>query len=150
MPKIQQQPRLLDTYLCSAVNILERNERKAAIVVVSLPRFTTKPPMRVAARAGDNLTLNCSATGDPQPVISWRKEGGQLPVGRSQQNGGALVIRAITMNETGNYVCVATNAGMFDVETVTNIDVQNPSGTLPQFTHCLYNVHNEMRNHNET
>ena len=63
-----------DLYFCSAANLLGSVEKKTFLVVVSLPRFTVKPPGKVVARLEDTLTLNCSATGDPQPVISWKKQ----------------------------------------------------------------------------
>ena len=113
-----------DLYFCSAANLLGSVEKKTLLVVVSLPRFTVKPPWKVVARLEDTLTLNCSATGDPQPVISWKKQGSQLPVGRSQQMNGALVIRDIIKNDQGNYICAATSAGVFDVETGTNVEIK--------------------------
>ena len=119
-----------DLYLCSATNLLGSSERKTFIVIVSHPRFTVKPPVSIFAVLGDTLTVNCSAAGDPQPVIRWRKEGGHLPVGRSQQINGALVIRVITKNDTGYYICTATSAGVFDVETLTHVQVYPPRGQL--------------------
>ena len=113
-----------DLYFCAASNLLGRVEKKTLLVVVSPPRFTVKPPAKVVARVGGSLKLNCSATGDPQPVISWKKQGGQLPVVRSQQINGSLVIRGITMNDKGNYICVAVNAGVFKSETVTFTEVK--------------------------
>ena len=113
-----------DAYFCSAVNLLGSVEKKTLLVVVSLPRFTVKPPARVVVSPGETLTLNCSATGDPQPVISWRKQGGQLPVGRSQQSNGDLVIRGLRVSDTGNYICTATSAGVFGIETVTYTEVR--------------------------
>jgi len=114
-----------DAYFCSAANLLGRVKKKTLLVVVSLPRFTVKPPVKVAALSGDNVTLNCSATGDPRPVISWKKQGGQLPVGRSQQISGALLIRNIAKSDTGNYICVATSTGVFGVETGTYIEAHH-------------------------
>ena len=113
-----------DLYFCSAANLLGRIEKKTFLVVVSPPRFTVKPPARVAAWVGATLTLTCNATGDPQPVIRWKKQEGQLPVGRSQQINGVLVIRDISMNDRGNYICVAPYAGVFKVETVTYTEVR--------------------------
>ena len=112
-----------DWYICSATNVLGTFYRKTLVVIVSHPRFTVKPPVSIFAVLGDTLTLNCSANGDPQPVISWRKQGGHLPVGRNQQINGALVIRDITKNDTAYYICTATSAGVFDVETLTHIQV---------------------------
>ena len=113
-----------DLYYCAATNLLGRVEKKTFLVVVSPPRFVVKPPAKVFAWVGDTLRLNCSATGDPQPVISWTKQGGQLPFGRSQQIDGDLVIRDISRNDRGNYICIATNAGVFKAETVTYAEVK--------------------------
>ena len=113
-----------DFYVCSASNLLGRVEKKTLLVVVSTPRLVVKPPAKVVAWVGGSLKLNCSATGDPQPVIRWKKQGGQLPVGRSQQINGSLVITGITMNDKGNYICVAVYAGVFKSETVTFTEVK--------------------------
>ena len=119
-----------DLYFCSAVNLLGSVETKTLLVVVSLPRFTVKPPARAIASPGETLTLNCSASGDPQPVISWKKQGGQLPVGRSQQSNGQLIIRNLQLNDAGNYICVATSAGVFNIETGTYAEVQRGMALL--------------------
>ena len=117
-----------DNYLCTATNLLGSVVKRTHLVVVSLPRFTVKPPVKVVAWVGDSLGLNCSATGDPQPIISWKKQGAQLPVGWSQMTNGTLVIRNVKKENAGNYICVATSAGVSIVETVTSIDVQHPKG----------------------
>ena len=119
-----------DFYFCSAVNLLGSVETKTLLVVVSLPRFTVKPPAKAIASPGETLTLNCSASGDPQPVISWKKQGGQLPIGRSQQSNGQLIIRNLQLNDAGNYICAATSAGVFNIETVTYAEVQRGMALL--------------------
>ena len=113
-----------DLYYCAASNLLGRAEKKTFLVVVSPPRFTVKPPVKIVAVVGGTLKLNCTATGNPKPVISWKKQGGQLPVGRSQQINDSLVIRDITKNDKGNYICIATNAGVFKAETGTYTEVK--------------------------
>ena len=119
-----------DWYICSATNLLGNFERKTLVMIVSYPRFIVKPPVSIFASSGSTLTLNCSAAGDPQPVISWRKQGGHLPVGRNQQITDALVIRDITENDTGYYICTATSAGVFDVETLTHLQAYPQRGQL--------------------
>ena len=88
--------------------------------------FIIKPPAKIKGRIGANLTLNCSATGDPQPVISWKRQGSQLPVGRRQQMDGALVIRHVQKEDAGIYICAATSAGVFHREAVAMVEVQRP------------------------
>ena len=120
-----------ETYVCSAVNLLGNVERKTQLVVVSLPVFTVKPPGNVFAATGDTLTLNCSATGDPRPVISWKRQGAALPLGRSHGKEGALILRDLRRGDAGNYICVATSSGVFDIETISDVRVDEPraSGT---------------------
>ena len=117
-------------YFCEASNKLGKDVQKTLLVVVSLPQFTVMPPAKIVESIGVNMTLNCSATGDPQPVISWKRQGSQLPVGRSQQIDGALVIRDVQKEDAGIYICVATSAGVFDAEAVANVGTQAAKGEL--------------------
>ena len=104
-------------YFCSASNLLGRVEKKTFLVAVSPPRFIVKPPAKFYPGVGSTLTLDCKATGDPQPVISWKKQDGQLPAGRSRQLiNGTLVIRDITMKDRGIYKCIAPYAKVFKTE----------------------------------
>ena len=114
-----------DVYTCSAKNLLGKAEKNTMLVVVSLPRFTSKPPSKIVSMLSSTVRLNCSATGDPQTIISWRKQGGQLPVGRSQQINGTLVITNLQQSDAGNYICSATSASVFDVEAVTFLEMHS-------------------------
>ena len=118
-----------DAYFCSAVNLLGNVERKTILVVVSLPVFTVKPPRKVFGVTSETLTLNCSAAGDPRPVISWTRQGAALPVGRSHRTNHALIIRDLRVGDAGNYICVATSAGVFDTETISDVEVVKGRGT---------------------
>ena len=112
-----------DAYFCSAVNLLGNVERKTLLVVVSLPVFTVKPPGKIYVGIGTTLTLNCRATGDPRPVVTWKRQGAALPVGRSHRTNHALVLRDLKKEDAGNYICVATSAGVFDIETISDVEV---------------------------
>ena len=113
-----------DAYFCSAVNLLGNVERQTQLVVVSLPVFTVKPPEKVLVGIGHTLTLNCSASGDPRLVISWKRQGTALPVGRSHSTNNALILRDLKEEDTGNYICVATTPGVFDIETISDVQVE--------------------------
>ena len=117
-------------YFCEATNKLGKDVQKTLLVVISLPQFTVEPPAKIVESIGANMTLNCSATGDPQPVISWKRQGSQLPVGRSQQIDGALVITDVQKEDAGNYICVATSAAVFERETGVLVEVPPPQGKL--------------------
>ncbi|XP_074627721.1 obscurin-like isoform X2 [Acropora palmata] len=119
-----------DTYTCSAKNVLGKAEKNTLLVVVSLPQFTSKPPSKIVSMLNSTVRLNCSATGDPQPIISWRKQGGQLPVGRSQQINGALVITNLQQSDAGSYICTAASASVFILETVTSLQIMTQKVAL--------------------
>ena len=112
-----------DNYICTARNLLGSVVKRTVLVVVSLPQFTVKPPSKVAAAPGNTLTLNCSATGDPQPVISWKRQEAVLPVGRSHRTNEALILRDVKKEDTGIYICVATSAGVFHIETISYLEL---------------------------
>ena len=129
-----------DTYTCSAKNFLGKAEKNTLFVVVSLPQFTSKPPSKIVSMLSSTVRLNCSATGDPQPIISWRKQGGQLPVGRSQQINGTLVITNLQQSYAGNYICTAASASVFIVETVTSLQIMTQKGGTISMILKNYNV----------
>ena len=113
-----------DNYVCTASNLLGKAIGKTLLLVVSLPEFTIKPPAKVSGILGKTLQLNCSVRGDGQPVISWKRRGAELPVGRSIVSTKGLAIRDLKLEDAGNYVCVATSAGKFSVEASTAVDVK--------------------------
>jgi len=113
-----------DTYLCSAVNLAGKDERKTLLIVVPPPRFTLKPSVKVFVSLGNNLMLKCSATGDPRPVISWKRQGAQLPVGRSIVSKEVLIIHSVRLEDAGNYTCVATSAGVSSVEHRSRVEIK--------------------------
>ena len=117
-------------YAYIATNMFGRAVQKTLLIVISLPQFTVKPPARIRGYIGTNMTLNCSATGDPQPVISWKRQGSQLPVGRGQQIDDSVIIRDVQKQDAGIYVCVATSGGMFDRETRAVVEVWLPESKL--------------------
>ena len=130
-----------DTYFCSAVNLLGSAEKKTLLVVrVPVTKFTVTPPVKIFAATGETLELNCTAASDPTPVISWKNQRSQLPVGRSQQMNGKLILGGLTLNDAGNYICVATITREHQVETVTNVEVYQPiaRGLFVRLHHYVY------------
>ena len=113
-----------DTYICQASNLLGSASATTLLVVVGLPRFSQKPPVHVFAVEGKTVVLNCSAEGDPQPVISWKRQGGQLPAGRTVVTDKHLTIQNTKKEDAGTYVCTATSAAIFDVDAIIRVQVE--------------------------
>ncbi|XP_044166813.1 hemicentin-2-like [Acropora millepora] len=118
------------TYTCSTKNLFGKAEKNTMLVVLSLPRFTSKPPSKIVSMLSSTVRLNCSATGDPQPIISWRRQGGQLPVGRSRLINGDLIITNFQQGDAGNYICTAASASVFIVETVSSLEIMTQKAIL--------------------
>lgn len=62
------------------------------------------------------MTLSCSSTGVPLPLVSWRRKGktivprGQRVLSSSIDGIGRLTLRRLTFADQGTYTCEAANS----------------------------------------
>ena len=72
---------------------------------------------------GSMVALMCTATGDPDPVQSWSRNGSPLMTGgRYQISGNGSVLTVQQVNEAqdeGVFTCHASNSAGSDSDTVT-------------------------------
>ena len=61
------------------------------------------------AEEKQNVTMACTATGQPSPKITWSKSVGSLPGGRIKIQGGTMKIYSVTKKDGGIYICKAVN-----------------------------------------
>jgi len=61
------------------------------------------------AKEERNVTTTCTATGHPQPSITWSKSVGRLPENRTEVINGTLKIYRVTKKDRGTYICKAEN-----------------------------------------
>ncbi|XP_056590739.1 ADAMTS-like protein 3 isoform X2 [Triplophysa dalaica] len=63
----------------------------------------------VHVRVGANVTLECPVKGVPQPTVSWQRKEGPLTTSASTLLNGSLLLRNVTLQDSGIYSCVAAN-----------------------------------------
>ncbi|XP_044288920.1 immunoglobulin superfamily member 10 [Varanus komodoensis] len=96
------------------------SERRVVVLQVKhsdiIPRIAVSSQRLTQMSFGDNLLLNCSATGEPKPKIIWRlpskavvdqwhRMGSRIHV----HPNGSLAIKTVTEKDAGDYICVARN-----------------------------------------
>ena len=75
-----------------------------------------KTPEDKTVRSGTTARLDCAATGQPPPQISWQKDGGSdFPAARERRmyvepTDDAFFIVRFSSTDQGVYSCTATNA----------------------------------------
>ncbi|KAL9975093.1 hypothetical protein ACROYT_G012209 [Oculina patagonica] len=61
------------------------------------------------AEEKQNVTIACTATGQPLPSITWAKSVGSLPEDRTEVMNGTLTIYSVTRKDAGTYICKVEN-----------------------------------------
>lgn len=113
-------------YECKATNVFGHDSAVTQVNVVELPQFTYRPPAQVVVGRNQDVTVRCQATGDPQPKVTWMKENGDLPVGRSTVSvDGTLKIWNPKVEDSGRYTCTATSNSIFTKAVSTKLTVKN-------------------------
>jgi len=110
-------------YLCKAENLFDTRISGTIMNAVYLPQFIKKPVASTQVITHSTIVLKCSAKGDPQPVITWEKENGDLPLGRYEIKNGSLILKDLRTQDAGSYVCTATSAGVFHTDVKASVDV---------------------------
>jgi hypothetical protein len=95
--------------MCASLIILPSDGNRA-------PNLTVEP-YNSTVSVGGTVVVPCVASGVPRPEVTWYKEGVEKAVSNSQNviASNVLVIKNITVDDSGIYHCVARNSeGMVD------------------------------------
>ena len=61
------------------------------------------------AEEKQNITIACTATGQPLPSITWSKAVSSLPEDRTEVMNGTLTVYSVEKKDDGIYICKADN-----------------------------------------
>ncbi|TWW71621.1 Peroxidasin -like protein [Takifugu flavidus] len=122
-------------YQCMAKNVAGQVKTSQVTLryfgAPSRPSFVIQPE-NTEVLVGESVTLECSATGQPQPRVSWTK-GDQSPLPNDARinitPSGGLYIQNVVQADGGQYTCFASN-NVDTVRATAYIIVQ----AIPQFT----------------
>ncbi|XP_065792282.1 hemicentin-1 isoform X3 [Muntiacus reevesi] len=113
------------TYTCIANNAAGEDRHAISLTVHVLPTFTELPG-DVSLNKGEQLRLNCKATGIPLPKLTWTFNNNIIPAHFDSINGHSeLVIERISKEDSGTYVCTAENSVGF-VKAIGFVYVKEP------------------------
>ena len=100
------------------------------------PKFEEEPK-DVTVKAGKPATLKCSATGQPRPVISWQKDGGDnFPAARERRmqvypDDDRFYILNTRVADEGVYSCMAKNDAGTVITNATVTVLETPDFVQP-------------------
>ncbi|XP_071963975.1 papilin-like isoform X2 [Antedon mediterranea] len=99
------------SYECIGRTYVGIIQRTRYTLVVEADVEIISPPRDMTRSVGDKITLSCTSTGSPKPVIRWTKNSIQLPQLERYKiwPNGNLVISDAKETDAGLYTCTASN-----------------------------------------
>ncbi|XP_031583338.1 basement membrane-specific heparan sulfate proteoglycan core protein-like [Oreochromis aureus] len=116
-------------YICLAENTEGMTEAKIEIIVEREPGspVASVTPTEITAVEGHTVIIECQASGSPPPVITWSKLRAPLPW-KHTVNGGVLTLTSVGRQDSGQYICNATNIHGYS-EAYSDMEVETPPYT---------------------
>ena len=66
-------------------------------------------PVTLTVNEGGTASFQCSASGNPEPAVTWSKLNSQSEITQSAVSRGNLELKRVTGSDSGVYQCSATN-----------------------------------------
>ncbi|KAK4287538.1 hypothetical protein Pmani_039392 [Petrolisthes manimaculis] len=100
-------------YVCRARNAAGVREAAPSHLIVMTPPWFEEQPTNTSVASGVEVELACRVKGSPTPKVSWRKLDGKMPLGGATIENQRLVLRQVTVADSGVYMCEAqSEAGL--------------------------------------
>ncbi|XP_022796335.1 uncharacterized protein LOC111334787 [Stylophora pistillata] len=96
-------------YICNAKSLLGGVNASAKLTVQFAPQIMLSSNA-LLAEEGQNVSVSCTASGLPQPNVTWSKAVRGLPwTGKTAKGNGTLTIYGVTKKDRGTYICKVEN-----------------------------------------
>ncbi|CAH1130026.1 unnamed protein product [Ceutorhynchus assimilis] len=103
-------------YVCQ-IGTLEPKEITHTVEILVPPRISTVTSNgRVEVKKGASVRLECKASGNPVPKVTWSRKNNILPGGEQTVTTPTLVLDKVDRHQAGIYQCVASNGVGEDVK----------------------------------
>uniref|UniRef100_A0A2K6K1Q6 Hemicentin-2 n=1 Tax=Rhinopithecus bieti TaxID=61621 RepID=A0A2K6K1Q6_RHIBE len=105
-------------YVCTATNTVGFSSQEMRLSVNTKPRIhmngshNADVPLKVTAKAGEEVTLDCEAEGSPPPLVTWTKDSHPVPPITNRHGllpSGSLRLAQVQVGDSGHYECTASN-----------------------------------------
>ncbi|NXP27614.1 LIGO3 protein, partial [Scytalopus superciliaris] len=119
------------------------------------PKIRDRKLQHVTAREGQSVSFLCRADGEPDPSIAWVSPQHRMITTRSTGRatvlpGGTLEIRFAQVQDSGTYICIASNAGGNDTYFATLTVKGRPADGAHHTNRTLYLSDFNDTFHNDT
>uniref|UniRef100_A0A8B9M9B9 Vascular cell adhesion molecule 1 n=1 Tax=Accipiter nisus TaxID=211598 RepID=A0A8B9M9B9_9AVES len=119
-------------YICEVINLVTNKTEKATVDIViqgspNITELSIEPSITV--QEGENVSIQCSAEGNPPPKIILRRKSDSADMG-SYSEGRILLLPSVTFLNGGDYECIAENKfGKSKSEITLNVEY-GPKNTV--------------------
>ncbi|KAA0706861.1 Processed neural cell adhesion molecule [Triplophysa tibetana] len=99
-------------YTCTALNSAGEDVRHFHVVMEEPPSWKEEPVRDLLAEIGSDIHIKCSATGKPQPSITWKRNGRPLDDFTStnqQVLDDSVILHGAQKSDSAVYQCEASN-----------------------------------------
>lgn len=94
-------------YTCKLPEQTQQTTRSTVELVVNVPPSIVNISQDARKHVGNDVILQCDATGNPQPQVTWYRVSGDME--KEVSSAGSLSLTSITRVDAGVYLCRADN-----------------------------------------